>query len=112
MSFTSPSPAVSETSTRPAPETVTPSGAATTLKVGLVPKGQPRESMTSARNENDSPGRMSFRDGRTSRRVAGPGVRQVPLVSSLAADALGFGVSPAAGTGRKNRVLRTLAVQF
>jgi hypothetical protein len=59
---------------------------------------------------------MSLREGRTSSRAGGPGVRHAVLGSPFAGAALaaaaGCGAEPLLTMGRKNRVRRTLAVQF
>src|SRR5262245_11172927 len=111
MSFTSPSVASCPTSTTPAGVTLTPAGPPTTRNEGLAPSPQPRASITLPRNENDSPGRMSLRDGLTSSRAGGPGVRHTAF-GALLVSALAVGAAPAGVIGRKKRVRRTLAVQF
>jgi hypothetical protein len=98
-----------------------PGVAPITFHVGCSGKGQPAASTTAARNANSSPGRISLREGRTSRRSGNPVVVQravragfgagAALADAAGAAAAGAG-SPSRWTRVSVRVLRTLAVQF
>ncbi len=110
---------------RPAPVSLAGASFLSIFQVGAIESAHPFASSTRARNVNCSPGRMSFREGRTSRRAGGPVSLQRfggGLGFSGAAGAFGSGGgAEAAGWGggspcrwikRNDRVRRTLAVQF
>src|SRR5688572_29222082 len=84
--------ASASTSTLPPCERRTELVPVTSFQTGSMRRKQLASSTTSERNVNVSPGRISLRNGRTSRRAGGPGVAQALVAGGLVVTAAGVGV--------------------